>query len=208
MLRLVRCLLTFVLIVAIAAIAFRLSMPFMAKHLMRSDRLQRADAIVVLGGERIERTIEAGILFRQGWAPRILLMRPRNETRDSTRPVTGLHFPVYVDIQRDVLNQMHVPASAIALSPRVQESTRDEAAAVAAYVAGNGFRRIIVVTSPYHTERAHELLAEAAKQSFEIVMRPSRYETVHPDHWWTAFPDRYDVTTEYLKRAYALFFRS
>jgi uncharacterized SAM-binding protein YcdF (DUF218 family) len=206
-LKLIRTLFTLIVIVGIAALAGRLLMPYAAKQLMRSDPLQRADIIVVLGSSRYERTIEAGTLFREGWAPRILLMRPSDETRDSTRDRLGLHFPVFLDTQRDVLNQMHVPPSAVALSPTTQESTRDEAVAVADYARQNGFRRIIIVTSPYHTARAGQLCDRAAKGSFEIVVHPDRYEPAHPDRWWTFFPDRTDVVLEYLKRIYVIFYR-
>ncbi|HKO00867.1 MAG TPA: hypothetical protein VJ032_04180, partial [Thermoanaerobaculia bacterium] len=58
------------LIIAVVVLALlialgRLMMPFAARRLIHSDPLSRSDVIVVLGSLRIERTIEAGMLFRE-----------------------------------------------------------------------------------------------------------------------------------------------
>jgi uncharacterized SAM-binding protein YcdF (DUF218 family) len=200
----IRRLLSVLIVLALAVIGVRLAMPFMARHLMRSDPLKHADLIVVLGSSRLERTIEAGSLYDEGWAPRILLMRTPDLMRDTFRPQLHLRFPVLLEVQQDVLNQMHVPPSAIILSPTIPESTREEANAVADYARRNRFQRIIVVTSPYHTARAGAAVDRAAKHSFEVIVHPDRFERPDPDRWWRAFPDRYDVVGEYLSRAYAL----
>jgi len=180
-------------------------MPYMATHLMRSDPLKHADLIVILGSSRLERTIEAGSLYNEGWAPRILLIRTPDPMRDTFRPQLHLRFPVLLDVQLDVLDQLHVPRSAIVLTQTKPESTREEAIAVADYARRNGLHRIIVVTSPYHTARAGAAFDRAAKHSFEVIVHPDRFERPDPDRWWRAFPDRYDVAREYLSRAYALF---
>src|SRR6266550_5590826 len=116
---------SFVLIViAVAAVGVRLLMPFMGRRLIRKDPLFHSDLIVVLSAFRLERTLEAGLIYRQGWAPRILLLRAPDVIRDSVRKQLGLRVPVFVDFQRDALRQMGVPAAAIIDSPRTQDSTR------------------------------------------------------------------------------------
>ena len=199
----VRRFVLFLVLLVVLLIAGRLLMPFMARRLIRSDPLVHADMIVVLGSYRLERTLEAGTLFREGWAPRIMLLQTPDLVRDRLRQQLGIHVPVYLDIQRDTLLQMGVPAAAILVSPHSQDSTVTEAAAVAEYVNQHGYRRVIGVTSPYHTGRAGWMFDAAAKGSFQVVIRPNRYEEVDPDQWWRLFPDRTDVTLEYLKTAYA-----
>jgi uncharacterized SAM-binding protein YcdF (DUF218 family) len=205
MLKAVRTLFTLIVIVAIAAIGGRLLAPSMAKALMRSDPLKHADVIVVLGSERLERTIEAGTLYREGWAPKILLMRPADLLRDSIREQMKLRIPVFLDVQEDLLNQMHVPRAAVFVSSDTAESTHDEALSAASVARQNHYRRIIVVTSPYHTARAGELFDRASHGSFEVIVHPDRYEPALPGEWWRRFPDRSDVVNEYLKRVYAPF---
>lgn len=182
-------------------------MPYLGKRLIRSDPLKRADVVVVLGSTRIDRTLEAGTLYNEGWAPRILLLRSPDTLRDVVRLRLHVRFPVFLDEQQDVLSQMHVPPPAIAVSPTTPGSTREEASAVADYVLQHGYRRIIVVTSPYHTARAGSLFHRAAGGLFEVVIHPDRYQPTNPDHWWVAYPDRYDVVREYLSLVYALFWR-
>src|SRR5262245_34220222 len=94
-LKFIRCLFTLMVIGAVAAAALWLSMPIMAGRLLRSDPLQKADVIVVLGSARYERTLEAGMLYREGWAPRVLLLRPPDLVRDSLRQKLGLRVPVF-----------------------------------------------------------------------------------------------------------------
>ena len=201
----IKRLLGILILLALAVIGARLAMPFMARHLMRSDPLKHSDVIVVLGSSHLERTLEAGSLYREGWAPRILLLRPPDAVRDSLRGRLGIRVPVFLDIQESVLRQMNVPPSAIAESPRTQGSTRAEATATADYARQKKYRRMIVVTSPYHTSRAGALFDRAAKGSFEVIVHPDRYEEIDPNRWWLRFPERYDVTREYLSRIYALF---
>jgi uncharacterized SAM-binding protein YcdF (DUF218 family) len=200
--RFVRRLLFAILVLAIVVVAVRLSMPYMARRLVRTDPLRHSDLIVVLGSYRLERTLEAGMLVHEGWARRILLLRGPDLIRDSLRRQLEIRVPVYADIQRDALVQMGVASSAIVDSPGVQDSTRSEAVAVAGYVRQNGYRSVIVVTSPYHTARARRLLVNAAGGSFQVTMRADRFETIDPDSWWRRFPDRSDVTLEYLKIVY------
>ena len=192
------------MLLLLLVIAGRLLMPFMGQRLIRSEALRRSDAIVVLASMRLERTFEAAALYREGWAPSIILMRAPDLVRDRLREQLHIRVPVYLDLQKDVLRQLGVPASAIEASPGLQESTRQEAAAISAIARQRGLRRVIVVTSPYHTARAGGLVDRAAGGSFEVIVHPDRYEPVAPNRWWVQFPDKYDVVYEYLNRAYAL----
>ena len=179
-------------------------MPRIGSVLIRSDRLARADMIVVLGAHRVERTIEAGTLLKEGWSGRILLLRsPGDLSRTALRRM-GIHLPVWIDVQKDVLMQMGVPSSAIAESPVELGTTREEAEYIGQEARRRGMSRIIVVTSPYHTRRAGSYIRRAAGPSVDVLMRANRYEQVDPDHWWLRPIDRIQVVSEYLKRIYGL----
>jgi uncharacterized SAM-binding protein YcdF (DUF218 family) len=193
-----------IVLIAALAVGIRLAAPFLGHRLIRSDRLAHSDLIVVLGSFQLDRTLEAGMLHRERWAPQIMLLRTPDLVRDRIQKELGIHVPVFVDIQRDALRQMGVPAKAILESPHTQDSTRTEAEAVADYAREHGHKRLIVVTSAYHTGRAGSLFDRAAAKAFQVVVRPTRYEHPDPDHWWGRFPDRTDVVLEYLKTAYGL----
>ena len=195
------------IVIAALIIGIRIAMPFLGQRLVRSDPLVHSDLIVVLGSFQLDRTFEAGMLYREGWAPRIMLLRTPDMVRDSVRKQLGIRVPVFVDIQRDALQQMGVPANAILESSDSQESTRTEAEAVADYARENGLKRVMVVTSAYHTGRSGSLFDRAAAKAFEVVVRPTRYEHPYPDRWWRHHTDRSDVVLEYLKVVHGLIFR-
>jgi len=144
------------------------------------------------------------MLFREGWAPRILLLRPPDLVRVRLQQQLGIHVPNFLDFQKDALRQMGVPAATVLESPHTHSSTLSESAAVAEYVKQHGYQRIIVVTSPYHSGRAGSMFDAASKGSFQLVIRVNRFEPVDPDQWWRRFTDRTDVVLEYLKTLYAL----
>jgi uncharacterized SAM-binding protein YcdF (DUF218 family) len=202
--RALRRILFALIFIAACAIGFRVAMPFLGHRLIRSDRVAPSDLIVVLGSFQLDRTVEAGMLYREQLAPRIMLLRVPDMVRDTVQEQLAIHVPGFVDIQRDTLRQMGVPAKAILESAHAQDSTGTEAEAIARYAREHGFRRVIVVTSAYHTGRAGALFDRAAAHGFEVVVRPTRFEHPDPDHWWTRFPDRTDVVLEYMKTAYGL----
>ncbi|PYQ47604.1 MAG: hypothetical protein DMF59_18445 [Acidobacteria bacterium] len=200
----IRAVIISVLIIAALIFAARLAMPFAARRLIHSDPLVRADLIVVLGSYRLERALEAGSLFRERWSDRILLLRAPDIATSGLLRQLHLHIPVWLDIERDALVQMSVPPAMIIDASRALDSTLAEAEFVAEYARSHQYQRIIVVTSPYHTGRAFRLFRGAARGSFTVVMRPTRYESPDPDHWWRHAPDRTDVVLEYLKTLHGL----
>jgi len=201
--RILRRLVAIIVVVGVLAVATRLAMPFAARRLIHSDPLAHADVIVVLGSARLERTLEAGTLFREGWSRRILLLRPPDVASRGVLSQLHIHVPLWLDIQKDALAQMSVPASAISDSSHDLDTTRTEAEYVALYARTNRCKRIIVVTSPYHTGRARRFFRRFAGKSFEMIMRADRYEGIDPDQWWRRPVDRSDVVFEYLKILHA-----
>src|SRR5260370_16184140 len=96
----------------------------------------RADAIVLLGGGSGERPTRAAELFRSGVAPKII--------------VSGAGD---ADGNRLLLMHRGVPASAIALEPN-SKTTRENAELSIPLLRAAGAKRIILVTSWYHSRRA------------------------------------------------------
>jgi len=192
------------LVLAALTAAGRAAMPFAARRLIHSDPLVRSDLIVVLGSYRLERPLEAGALFREGWGSRILLLRSPDVATSGLLRQLHLRLPVWLDIERDALLQMSVPPSAIIDAPLALDTTRAESEFVADYARSHRYHRVIVVTSPYHSGRAVRLFRRAAGGSFVVIMRPSRYDSPDPEHWWRRAPDRTDVVLEYLKTIHGL----
>jgi uncharacterized SAM-binding protein YcdF (DUF218 family) len=184
----------------LAAVAIVCFLPFAGTYLVVQQPLEHADAIVVLAGTRAERWLEAVDLFRDGWAPRIVLSRGRIDTGEARLSAIGIRFPQDADLAREAMLQMKVPADAIVLLPESLDNTAQEAASARRMAIASGWHRIIVVTSMYHSRRAGYAFArEFAGTPVQIVMRTTRYDSALPARWWTTRQDVRYVTSELQK---------
>ena len=112
----------------------------------------------------------------------------------------GIRFPADADLARDAMLQMRVPASAVIVLPGTVDNTAQEAAALHVLAHSRGWRRVLVVTSKYHSRRAAFAFSrEFAGTSTTILMHTSRYDTSDPAHWWRHRADIRFVTSEYQK---------
>ena len=114
---------------------------------------EKADAAVVLaGGWSGERVLAAGALVKQGFVPIVLLSGPKMYYE---RPECDYAIPYAVD--------HGYPAKSFACVPMTGVySTRDEAEAMTDEIRKRGLKRILLVTSNYHTRRAARFFRKQA----------------------------------------------
>jgi uncharacterized SAM-binding protein YcdF (DUF218 family) len=174
--------------------------------LYREDPLATADVIYVLGGTRIERVAEAGDLYREGWAPLILLSRQVSEPAEIQLRASGLQIPTESEMQRHVLRQMGVPVSAVDEVTAEQVATSNEVEELASIASTRQWKRVIVVTSKLHTARARLVMRRRLSPlGIEVLMRGSRYDDADIDRWWSNRSDLRFVVFEAQKLlAYAI----
>src|SRR5437868_11814745 len=115
---------------------FLAALLFPRQVLVLDDGLVHADIIVLLGGGAGERPSRAAELFRAGYAPKIL--------------VSGAGD---ADGNRLLLMHHGVPSSAISLEPN-SKTTRENAQLSIPILRSTGAKRVILVTSWYHSRRA------------------------------------------------------
>ena len=186
-----------IILLAIAAVAF---LPFAGRYLVRQDSLEKADAVVVLAGARAERWLEGVELYREGWAPRIVISPGRIEPAELQLRSMGIRFPMEAELVRDAMVQMKVPDAAIETFPGSPDNTAQEAAAVRELAVSGHWSRLIVVTSKYHTRRARfAFVRELKGTNVQILMRASRYDTATPERWWSSRADARSVAGELEK---------
>lgn len=123
--------------------------PLAARSLIRTDRLMKSDAVIVLSSattreKRLDeygfiRTVEAMRLVNDGWAPVLV------------RTEVGGTFP-HPDADVAELARLCGRPDMMVIGPVF--STRDEAALFADLAHARGWKRAILVTSPYHSARA------------------------------------------------------
>ena len=160
--------------------------PRAGRYLVVQNTLERSDVIVVLAGARVERWLEDVDLYRDGWAPRIVLSAGRIEDAEIRLHEMGIRFPGDAELARDAMVQMKIPPGAITILPYAVDNTAQEAEAVHELSTAAGWRRLIVVTSAYHTRRTSFTFSRELRGTpVRALVRATRYDLSTPDRWWT-----------------------
>ncbi|MEX2284347.1 MAG: YdcF family protein [Gemmatimonadota bacterium] len=167
-----------------------------ANFLIVADSLERADLIYVMGGGLDARPIRAAELFRAGYAPHIATPYIENT------PAVQYGIRLNGAVENALMLQRHgVPDSAIHLlkTPRGSTSTLDDARILASYLRQRGYRRVLVVTSEFHTRRSRWAVRQYVPDSIDVRMVPADEQAYTPRDWWQSELGMIDVAEEFLK---------
>jgi uncharacterized SAM-binding protein YcdF (DUF218 family) len=152
--------------------------------LVVQDPLDRADAIVVLGGTMYERQMEAVDLYKEGWAPKIYVLRELADWGEVELIARGIPYTRTVDLQIDTIKKLGVPADSIGVL-EAAGSTAEEAQHVLRLATEQRFGKVIVVTSKQHTRRARLVMNRRLPPAgVTAIIRASRYDRSDTDAWW------------------------
>jgi uncharacterized SAM-binding protein YcdF (DUF218 family) len=192
------------LLLVILAFMFRSQiLTGIANYLIIEDKLQPADAIVLLNGDFDTRPFRAAELYMQGLAPVVVIARVKNT------PVINLKLvPNDADISVGVMEKLGVPPEKIIIlpAPGGTTSTFDEAVALKQYIEANPVQRIILVTSVFHTRRVRWIFAKAlAGSSVTLEMAPVSYVDFDQTNWWKNETGLITLNNEYIKLVYYFF---
>ena len=156
-----------------------------ATLLVVEDRLEHADAIVVVAGGTPSREAMAATLFREGWAPRVIISRP--VITSNIRELIALGVRP-VDLQgesRLALVKYGVPADRIIAIGTSVRTTEPELRLVHEAAHADGYRRVILVTSPPHTRRVKVIWSrENRDRRIEGIVVPAPTDEFTVDDWW------------------------
>lgn len=186
-----------------AALLWVFTAPFLAEHLIIEKPLEKADAILVLGGSAVyaERTMKAAEIYKRGVAPKIFLTDDGERAGWSKKEQTNLP---YVELARRSLIGQGVPAEAIEILPGEVTGTDWEARRLLADLDRNGVHSVLLVTSAYHTRRAlwtFEKFLAGKDVRFGIEHPPAGEQTPQPAYWWLTKRGWEMVGGEYVKSA-------
>ena len=190
-----------IIVIALGALAWFFRAPLLsgiANAWIVHDPLSQADAIVVLGGGVQTRPFEAARLFRDGYAPRVLVASPERKPTDEMGLTAG-----DTEITRQILLKRGVPDSAIVVFGNEVSSTHEEALALRNWLAQTGAKKIIIVSDPFHTRRVRWLfrkeLATTGAQILTGVAAPLKYTV---SNWWQTEQGLIEFQNELIKYAY------
>jgi uncharacterized SAM-binding protein YcdF (DUF218 family) len=136
--------------------------PFLVVH----DPLQPADAIVVIGGDhKPERLRRAAELYRQGYAPLIIISA-------GTIVLEGdQHIPEAHVMVRQA-RELGLPEDTLILE-QASKSTYENAVYSKALCQTKGITSILLITSAYHSRRARRLFQSVYAPDIRVSVQPA-----------------------------------
>jgi hypothetical protein len=123
------------------------------------DQPRKSDVIVVLAGETDRRPARGLQLLDQGYAPLLILDVPAEGK---------IYQWNQVEIARTYIEGLP-QASSITICPIYGHSTRDEALDVSRCLQGGGDRRVLLVTSDFHTRRALSIFNRVLPGEYSVA---------------------------------------
>ena len=175
-------------------------LPFAGRFLVSEDSVATSDAVFVLAGGTVDRWLEGVELYRERHARSIVLSPGRFDQAELDVRAKGIRWAGDGERARDAILQLGIPVDAVQIIPGNLDNTAQEAQAFRPFVEQQGWRRVIVVTSPYHTRRTRlAFRREFAGSPVEIVVRASRFSESDPARWWRHRADIRFVTSELQK---------
>jgi len=196
-----RGLIGLVLVLALVALGVLVHRPLLraaGRALIVEDPRGRADAIVVVAGSTPSREDRAAALFREGWAPRVVVCRqfvPRRVQRLLEMGIRPLDFQ---GESVRALEVFGVPRSAIVALPEAVEITETEVRAVVAEARARSWRRVMLVTTARHARRVKVIWGREAGSMVEAGIVVVHDECSAEDGWWRRRRCSEAVLHEYL----------
>lgn len=176
----------------------------LAQILIVRSTPEQADAIVVLSGSStyVERAEWAAKLYREGRAPLIILTDDKlisgwNRAEERN--------PYFYELALKELRMRGVPEERVQVISEPALGTYLESLNVREYATTHNLKRILIVTSAYHSRRAFWSMRRACEGTgIEIgIDGPGPgLQTPSPWTWWTRRWGWRVVAGEYLKMAY------
>jgi hypothetical protein len=154
--------------------------------LVVNDRLEPADAIVVMVDADGAGVLEAADLVHSGVSARVAVF---GETPDALveREFGKRGIPYENAAARSVRQLRALGVDAIELIPTYVSGTEDEAPVLAQWFDQHGFHSIVAVSTPDHTRRLQRMLHRSMKgHQTRIMICSARYSAFDPDQWWTS----------------------
>jgi hypothetical protein len=163
-----------------------------------SDRVTRADAIVVLGGNSRVRPSVAADIYRRGFADRVLVSKASDEAQVGPRAGRS-----DAERNRAELLKLGVPGSAIEAFGDASTNTRDEAIALRDWAKCNAVSVLMIPIEIFGARRVRWIFRQEFTDNSVKVIVPS-FDP--PDYsrtdWWETVHGQMAFRTEVMKYLY------
>lgn len=166
-------------------------------YLVVEDVLEPVSAIVVLGGSAPLRALEAARLYKDGWAPEIIINQALRRETFYAFSSLGIDWVEEYEYNREALLQSGVPEDAVMVIEEEVENTLSELRAVLRALPED--TTLIIVTSNYHTRRTAAIWNHLTDGQMKGLIRWSRSDTsFDTTKWWKNRRSIRFLVNEYL----------
>lgn len=164
-----------------------------AVYLSPQSSLAKTDAIVVVSGGDTDSRISEGVkLYLQKWAPKLIFSGAAAEGDVSNA----------LAMERIAITK-GVPAEDILIEEK-SKTTVENADFTAKIIHDNGYKSIILVTSPYHQRRAYTQFRNVLGKDFIILNHSAIDDTWAKKSWWENANARFLTVGEIMKNFYEI----
>jgi uncharacterized SAM-binding protein YcdF (DUF218 family) len=168
--------------------------------LVTEDPLAPVDVLVVSNTTFRASALEGVMLYREGRAPRIVLLEWHADRVDEALAREGIRPPKSTALARAILEQGGVPPEAITVLPGTVDGTGTELAAILRWLkAPDSPRSLLYITARTHTTRARLRLRRDSPGGVRIDVRAPRWDDFDPERWWRRRGSAREVLTEYIR---------
>ncbi|HXY40472.1 MAG TPA: YdcF family protein [Vicinamibacteria bacterium] len=154
------------------------------RALIVEEPLEKGDAIVVVAGATPSREAAAAALFREGWAPTVLVSRQAVPDRVQSLIAMGIRSHDFQGESVLALEQYGVPRSAIVTLGRPVEITETELREVVTAARAHGWQRVLLVTTATHSRRVHLVWSRVSRGAIEGRIVLVHDECTDGPAWW------------------------
>ena len=185
----------FLVVGIISVIAIIFSEPLLKgvyRVLVYEDPLVKAEAIVVLAGGNGSRIETAARLYHEGFGEKLFFSGFRVYPETYTSSLMK-KYAIKLGVPEDKI---------ITWIPDVEVSTRGEGTANLELLNKNRIKKIILVTSAYHTRRAklmYENAVSLLEYDIEFIVHPAPDPYVPIEGWWKLRTGQKGIFLEYIK---------
>ena len=134
-----------------------------------------SDVIVILSDDDFtaDRASRAAELYHAGWAPKIVASGRR------LRPYASI-----AELMQKDLEARGVPGKAIIAYPHDAVDTLIELTDIRGFVQQHGWKRVMIVTSNFHTRRTRYLCRHIFPADIKVLVESAPDVNYDPDSWW------------------------
>lgn len=172
----------------------------MGAYLNDSDPVERTEAVFVLGGSPMDRSLKAVELYRNDLVENEIICTGGNIA--GALSAFNIHVPE-AGLSRKVLEDEGVP-SEIIIELTSSTSTFEEADEALQYIKTKGWKKVGIISSEYHIRRVRGTFEDhfEDEENIELLFFSADSPRFNQDSWWQDEESFLLCFSEYLKLFY------